>query len=60
MFFSGVGGMNVGVMKMQYSMSVIFVIRGSRFRGVEIMTLLIMVGRLLPVFNLWTSYVLNK
>lgn len=47
-------------MKIQYSICIIFVVGGSGFRGVELMTTLIMIGGIMPVLNSWSGYVVNK
>lgn len=48
------------MIKMSYSMCVIFVIGGSGFRRVEIVIIIVMMGGLLPMFSSWARYVLNK
>lgn len=50
-FFNNVSGIGNTFVKIQYSMCMIFVVGGSRFGGVELMTIIIMVGGLIPVLN---------
>jgi len=59
-FFSNVGGLNVSVMKMNYSIILLGIIRGSGFGGMELLTLMVMLGGLIPVVNSWSRYVVNK
>lgn len=59
-FFNSANRMNNTLVKMQYSMCIIFVIRGSGFGGVELMTLVIIIGGIMPILNSWSGYVVNK
>lgn len=59
-FFNSVSGNRNNLVKIQYSICIIFVAGGSGFRGVELMTVLIMVGRIMPILNSWSRYVVNK
>lgn len=59
-FFNNASGIINAVMKMQYSMCIIFVIGRSGFRGVELILLIVMMGRVVPVLNSWSGYVVNK
>jgi len=43
--------MNTGLMKINYSLLILMVIGGTGFRGVELMLVLIMVRRLIPIIN---------
>lgn len=51
MFLSRISGANGVVMKIQFSVSLIFIMRGSGFGGLELMTIIVMVGGLMPVTN---------
>jgi len=50
-FFNNLRGMNTGLMKINYSLLILMVMGGTGFRGVELMLVLIMVRRLIPVIN---------
>jgi len=50
-FFNNMRGMNVSLMKMSYSIMMLIVLGRTRFRGVELILVLVMVGRLIPVVN---------
>jgi len=43
--------MNTGLMKINYSLLILMVMGGTGFRGVELMSVLIMVRRLIPIIN---------
>jgi len=43
------GGMNVNLMKMNYSIIILVMLGGTGFGGVELILILIMVRRLIPV-----------
>lgn len=51
MFFNNVNGISVIVIKIQFSMLLIFILGGSGFGGVELIIILIIVRGLIPVFN---------
>jgi len=59
-FLFNAGGLNTILMKMSYSIIMLIVIGGTRFRGVELVRILIITGGLLPIVNSWTGYVVNK
>jgi len=50
-FFNNMGGMNVTLMKMNYSIIMLIVLGGTGFRRVELILVLVMVGGLMPVVN---------
>jgi len=59
-FISGVGRTNGGLVKMKWSVCMIFVSGRSGFRGMEMVITLMMIGRVIPVLNSWSGYVVNK
>jgi len=50
-FFNNMGGMNVTLMKMNYSIAMLLVLGGTGFRRVELILVLVMVRGLIPVVN---------
>jgi len=59
-FFNNMRGMNISLIKMNYSIVMLMVLGGTRFRRVELMLVLVMVRGLIPVVNSWSGYVVNK
>lgn len=59
-FFNGTGRLNTNMMKIQYSICLIVVMRGTRFRRVDLMLVMVMIRSLIPIFNSWSGYVVNK
>jgi len=45
------GGMNITLMKMNYSITMLLVLGGTGFRGMELILVLVIVRRLIPVVN---------
>jgi len=45
------GGMNVNLMKMNYSVVILIVLGGTGFGGIELILVLVMVRRLMPIVN---------
>jgi len=45
------GGMNITLIKMSYSIVMLLVLGGTGFRRVELTLMLVMVGGLIPVVN---------
>jgi len=50
-FFNNIGGINVNLIKMNYSVIMLMVIGRTRFRRVEIILVLVMIRGLIPVVN---------
>jgi len=59
-FLHSVSGLRNSLVKIRYSIYLIFALGGSGFRRVESITLLVMVGRMIPILNSWSGYVVNK
>lgn len=59
-FFNSISGNGNSLVKIQYSMCIIFVIGGSGFRGIELMVILVMIRGMIPILNSWSGYVVNK
>lgn len=51
MFFHGISRISNGLMKMNYSIVIMIILGRTGFRGVEFILVLVMLGRLIPVFN---------
>lgn len=60
MFFNSVSRIRSNLMKMQYSLCIIFVIGGTGFGGIEMMIILIIIRGIIPILNSWSRYVVNK
>jgi len=50
-FFNNMGGMNMTLMKINYSVVMLIVLGRTGFRGVESMFVLVMIGGLMPIVN---------
>jgi len=50
-FFNNMGGVNFNLIKMNYSIVILIVLGGTGFRGMELMLVLVMVRRLMPIVN---------
>jgi NADH:ubiquinone oxidoreductase subunit 5 (subunit L)/multisubunit Na+/H+ antiporter MnhA subunit len=59
-FFHGISGMSNSLIKINYSIIIIRVLGRTGFGGVELMLVLVILGRLIPIFNSWSGYVVNK
>jgi len=59
-FFNSIGGMNVSIIKISYSVIILFALGGTGFGGVEFVLILIIVGGVIPIVNSWSRYVVNK
>jgi len=59
-FFNNLRGINTGLMKINYSLLILMVMGGTGFRRMELMLVLIIVRRLMPIINSWSGYVINK
>jgi len=59
-FFNNMGGVNFNLIKINYSIVMLTVLGGTGFRGMELMLVLIIVRRLIPIVNSWSGYVVNK
>jgi len=59
-FFNNMGGMNSNLIKMNYSIVMLVVLGRTGFGRTELILLLIIVRRLMPIVNSWSGYVVNK
>lgn len=59
-FFNNMGGISINLMKMNYSIIMLYILGGTGFRRVELMLVLIIIGRLMPIVSSWSGYVVNK
>jgi len=50
-FFNNMGGMNITLMKMNYSIVMLLVLGGTGFGRTELILVLVMIRRLIPVVN---------
>jgi len=50
-FFNNMGGMNINLMKMNYSIVILIVLGRTGFRRVELILVLAIIRRLIPVVN---------
>jgi len=50
-FFNNMGGINVSLKKMSYSVVMLFILGGTGFGRVELILVLVIVGGLIPIVN---------
>jgi len=59
-FFNNIGGVNVNLIKMSYSMVILMVLGRTGFSGVELIFILVIIRGLMSIVNSWSGYVVNK
>jgi len=59
-FISAISRMNSNMLKISWSLVLLFVLGRSRIPGIEVVSVLLVMGMINPLFITWSGYVTNK